>query len=266
MTTPSAVPQPLSLARAGAVVTVTLERPERKNAFDDVLATRLREAFAELAADASVRVIVLQGRGDAFCAGGDLAWMRRAGALAPAENLEDAKGFAAAFAMIDRCPKPVVARVHGVALGGGAGLAAAADVAISGRSTVFGFPEVRIGLVPAAISPYVISKIGWSNARKLFLTGERFDAETALRIGLVHEVVPDAELDGAVSRTVASLLSSGPEALVRVKRLLKGMNALAPDGSLIDLTAKTIADARASAEAREGIAAFLEKRKPSWTS
>ena len=255
---------PLAVTRDGVVATVTLDRPERRNAFDDVLARRIREAFGELGADPEVRVIVLRGRGDFFCAGGDLGWMKRSGALPKDQNFEDAKGFAAAFAAVDRCPKPVVACVRGAALGGGAGLVAVADAAIAARSTVFGFPEVKLGIVPAAISPYVITKIGWSHARKLFLTGERFDADTALRIGLVHEVVVDAELDAAVARTVAGLLTSGPEALVRVKRLLKGMNALAPDGALLDLTARTIADARASAEAQEGFAAFLEKRKPTW--
>jgi len=190
--------------------------------------------------------------------------MRRAGALPKERNLDDAKGFVAAFAAIDRCPKPVVARVQGAALGGGAGLVAVSDVAVAAASTVFGFPEVKLGIVPAAISPYVIQKVGWSQARRLFLTGERFDADAALRMNLVHRVVPDAELDAAVAEAVAGLLSSGPEAVARAKRLLKGLNALAPDGALLDLTAKTIADARASAEAQEGFAAFLAKRKPTW--
>lgn len=245
-------------------MTVTLDRPERRNAFDDVLAARIRDTFGELSADGSVRVIVLRGQGEYFCAGGDLTWMQRSGNLPKERNLDDAKGFASAFAAVDRCAKPTVAAVAGAALGGGAGLVAACDVAIAQRSTVFGFPEVKLGIVPAAISPYVIQKIGWSQARRLFLTGERFDAETAMRIGLVHEVVADGELDAALARTVAQLLTSGPEALGRVKRLLKGMNALAPDGALLDLTARTIADARASAEAQEGFAAFLQKRKPTW--
>lgn len=261
---PDADPAPLRLERADAVATVVLDRPGFRNAFDDRLAALLRTTFEDLSADPSVRVIVLRGTGDFFCAGGDLGWMRRSGQLPKAENLEDAKGFVTAFAAIDRCPKAVVARVQGAALGGGAGLVAVSDVAIAGAGTVLGFPEVRLGIVPAAISPYVISKIGWSQARRLFLTGERFDAETARRIGLVHEVVPEAELDAAVARTVAALLLSGPEAIVRVKRLLKGLNALTPDGALLDLTARTIADARASAEAQEGFAAFLEKRKPTW--
>lgn len=256
--------EPLFVERAGPVATVRLDRPELRNAFDDRLAARLREAFETLSADAATRVVVLRGSGEFFCAGGDLSWMRRSGRLPPPDNLEDARGFVAAFAAVDRCPKPVVARVEGAALGGGAGLVAVADVAVAATTTTFGFPEVRLGIVPAAISPYVIGKIGWSQARRLFLTGERFDAAVAQRIGLVHEVVEPSALDVAVDRVVQSLLAGGPEALGRVKRLLKGMNALAPDGALMDLTARTIADARASAEAQEGFDAFLGKRRPTW--
>ena len=243
---------------------MTLDRPELRNAFDDHLAALLRTTFDELSADAGVRVVVLEGSGGFFCAGGDLKWMQRAGKMSKDDNWNDAKGFVAAFATIDRCPKAVVAAVSGAALGGGAGLCAVSDVVVAASDAVFGFPEVKLGIVPAAISPYVISKIGWSEARRWFLTGERFDAETARRIGLVHEVVPAADLGAATAKVVASILTSGPEAVTRVKRLLKGMNALAPDGALLDLTARTIADARASAEAQEGFAAFLEKRKPSW--
>ena len=256
--------QPLVVERTGVVATVRLDRPETKNAFDAGLAKMLRETFEALSSDASVRVVVLRGTGETFCAGGDLQWMKRSGLLPKDENFQDARGFAAAFAAVDRCPKPVVARIAGVALGGGAGLVAACDVGIAAASAIFGFPEVKLGIVPAAISPYVIQKIGWSEARRLFLTGERFDAETALRVHLVHRVVPDAGLDAAVEETVKQLLTSGPEALGRVKRLLKGLNSLAPEGALLDLTAKTISDARASAEAQEGFAAFLEKRKPAW--
>lgn len=255
---------PLRLERSGPLARVVLDRPEQRNAFDDRLAARLREAFEALATDADVRVVVLEGTGDFFCAGGDLAWMRRSGQLPPERNLDDARAFAAAFAAVDRCPKAVVAKVRGAALGGGAGLLAAVDVAVAAASTTIGFPEVKLGIVPAAISPYVISRIGWTAARRYFLTGERFDAATAHRLGLVSEVVPDADLDAAVDRVVAALLSSGPEAVTRCKRLMKGLNALAPDQALIDLTARNIADARASAEAQEGLSAFLEKRKPSW--
>lgn len=255
---------PLFVERTGTVARVVLDRPAMRNAFDDRLAARLREVFDALDGDASVRVVVLEGTGDFFCAGGDLAWMRRSGRLPPAENLDDARAFVAAFAAVDRCRKPVVAKVRGAALGGGAGLLAVVDVAVAAATTTVGFPEVKLGIVPAAISPYVVSRIGWAAARRWFLTGERFDAATAQRMGLVHEVVPEAELDGVVDRVVASLLSSGPEAVTRAKRLLKGLNALAPDQALMDLTARTIADARASAEAQEGLSAFLEKRKPAW--
>jgi len=255
---------PVRLERSGPVARVVLDRPELRNAFDDRLAARLRETFDAVGADPTVRVVVLEGTGEFFCAGGDLAWMRRSGQLPPERNLEDARAFAAAFAAVDRCPKAVVAKVRGAALGGGAGLLAAVDVAVAAASTTLGFPEVKLGLVPAAISPYVVSRIGWTAARRWFLTGERFDAATALRIGLVSEVVPDAELDAAVARVVASLLTSGPEAVTRCKRLMKGLNALAPDQALIDLTARNIADARASAEGQEGLTAFLEKRKPAW--
>lgn len=255
---------PLVVERAGSVATVRLDRPEFKNAFDAGLAAAIRQAFESLGSDPAARVIVLTGAGDWFCAGGDVNWMKRWGALPMNSNVEDARGFASAFLAIDRCPKPTVARVKGAALGGGAGLVAACDVAVAASSTTFGFPEVRLGIVPAAISPYVVGKIGWSQSRRWFLTGERFDAATAKAIGLVHEVVADGELDGAVAEVVRALLASGPEAQARIKRLLKGLNALAPDGALLDLTARTIAEARASAEAQEGFAAFLEKRKPRW--
>ena len=259
-------PSPLEITREGPVARVFLDRPERRNAFDEKLAAAIRHAFDALGSDAGVRVIVLGGKGEAFCAGGDLSWMRASGALSKEHNLEDAKGFVGAFATIDRCPKPVIARVQGAALGGGAGLVAVADVAIAASSAVFAFPEVRLGIVPAAISPYVVSKIGWSQARRLFLTGDRFDAAAAERIGLVHRVVPDGELDAAIAQTVKSILAGGPEAHTRVKRLLKGMNALAPDGALMDLTARTIADARASEEGQAGLTAFLEKRPAPWAT
>ena len=255
---------PLLVGRDGAVATVTIDRPQSRNAFDDRLAAMLRETMETLSADPAVRVVVLTGSGDFFCAGGDLAWMRASGRLPKDANFADAKGFAAAFASVDRCPKPTVARVRGAALGGGAGLVAVCDVGIAAEGTTFGFPEVRLGIVPAAIAPYVVQKIGWSQARRFFLTGDRFPAEVALSLGLVHRVVPAAGLDAAVAEVVASFLASGPEALAREKRLLKGMNALAPDGALLDLTARSIAEARAGTEGQEGLTAFLEKRKPTW--
>jgi methylglutaconyl-CoA hydratase len=253
------------VTRGAAVATVTLNRPESRNAFDDRLAAMLREAMESLSADPAVRAVVLTGAGDFFCAGGDLQWMRASGRLPKDANFADAKGFAAAFASVDRCLKPTVARVKGAALGGGAGLVAACDVGIAAEGTTFGFPEVRLGIVPAAIAPYVVQKIGWSRARRFFLTGDRFPAAEALAMGLVHRVVPAEDLDAAVQEVVASFLASGPEALAREKRLLKGMNSLAPDGALLDLTARGIAEARASEEAQEGLTAFLEKRKPTWS-
>jgi methylglutaconyl-CoA hydratase len=250
--------------RSGAVATVRLDRPEVRNAFDENLAAALKAAFQSLGHEAAVRVVVLRGSGDFFCAGGDLNWMRRAAALPLPGNRADARAFAGAFAAVDGCPKPVVARVAGAALGGGAGLVAASDVAVAAESAVFGFPEVKLGLIPAAISPYVIGKIGWSQARRLFLTGERFDARTAAALGLVHRVVADAALDAALDETVQQLLSSAPEACTRVKALLRRLNPLAPTPTYLNLTAGAIAEARASGEAREGLAAFLEKRKPRW--
>jgi methylglutaconyl-CoA hydratase len=255
---------PLQVLREGPLATVRLDRPEVRNAFDDRLAAALRASFEELGADPAVRVVVLAGAGTAFCAGGDVNWMRAGGRLPKEQNLEDAKGFVSAYAAIDRCPKPVVARVQGAAYGGGAGLVAVADIVVAAAGTQFSFPEVKLGIVPAAISPYVVSKIGWSWARRWFLSGEKFDADTALRLGLVHRVVPEADLDAAVAESVKALLLGGPEAHTRVKRLMKGLNALAPDGALLDLTARTIADARASGEGQRGLTAFLEKEPPPW--
>jgi methylglutaconyl-CoA hydratase len=255
----------LSVSVQGDVAHVRLARPEVRNAFDDALARALRDSFESLSADASVRVVVLRGEGPAFCAGGDLAWMRRKGEADLEENLDDARGLAVAYAAIARCRKPVVARVHGAALGGGAGLVAASDLAVAAASAVFAFPEVRLGIVPAAVSPYVVRRIGWSQARRLFLTGERIDAQEALRIGLVNSVVPDASLDAQVEETVANLRRGGPTALGQAKRLLQGLDVLAPDARIVELTARALADARASNEGREGLSAFLEKRPPSWT-
>jgi methylglutaconyl-CoA hydratase len=255
---------PLSVSISKGVARARLRRPEVRNAFDAALAAAIRDAFDGLSLDAAVRVVVLEGEGSAFCAGGDLAWMRSKGEAAFEENLEDARALAAAYASVARCKKPVLARVQGAALGGGAGLVAASDVAVASESAVFAFPEVRLGIVPAAVSPYVVRKIGWSQARRLFLTGERIDAREALRIGLVHAVAPDASLDAAVEETTSNLVRGGPAALALAKRLLQGLDVLAPDGRLLDLTGRALADARASPEGQEGLSAFLEKRPPSW--
>jgi methylglutaconyl-CoA hydratase len=247
----------------GPVARVWLDRPLVRNAFDDGTAHLLAVAFGELGAREDLRVVVLGGVGKAFCAGGDLEWMRRVAEYARAENLRDAEAFQDAFERIDRCPLPVVARVHGAALGGGAGLVAACDVAVAADGTLFGFPEVRLGLVPGVISPYVLRKLGASRTRHLFLTGERFDAREALRVGLVHRVVPEGELDEAVDAVVGSLLQCAPEGVRGVKELLRGLqDADAADAAR--LAREAIADARASADGREGLTAFVERRKPGW--
>lgn len=250
----------------GPVARVRLERPEKRNAFDEHLAAALAAAFQALAGRDDVRVVVLSGAGEAFCAGGDLDWMRRASTWSEAENLADAARFQGAFEAIDRCPKPVVGRIHGAALGGGAGLVAVCDVALAAEGTVLGFPEVRLGLVPGVIAPYVVRKIGVGQARRLFLTGERFDAAFAERLGLVHASVPAGRLDAEVAAVVGHLLAGAPGGQGGAKALVRALAALgdpvADEG--LRLAREAIAGARASPDGREGLAAFLGKRKPRW--
>jgi methylglutaconyl-CoA hydratase len=241
----------LRTERDGAVLRVTLARPERRNAFDAGLIAELAEVFADVA---DARAVVLAGEGPSFCAGADVEWQRSSIDLSDEENVEDARRLYRMLAAIFRCPAPVVARVHGFALGGGSGLTACADVAIAGEDAVFGFSEVRLGIIPSVISPWVLARIGPA-ARRYFLTGERLDAATALRIGLVHEVA--ADLDAAVERVVADLLAGGPIAVREAKRLV-----LEPVDEE-DAVARA-AVRRASAEGQEGLRAFLEKREPSW--
>ena len=247
----------------GGVVRVVLSRPELRNAFDDALIAEVTAAFEELASDASTRVVVLAGEGKSFCAGADLTWMKRMVRWGEEENRRDAEALGRMFLAIDSCPKPVVGRVHGAALGGGAGLVAVCDVVVCTEGTLLGTTEVRLGIVPAVISPFVVRKVGESHARRWFLTGERFDAEAALRAGLVHVVVPEAELDTEVDRVVESLLLGGPEALVVSKSLAKRMGRVPPDEAIAEV-AGIIAARRVSAEGQEGMAAFLEKRPPAW--
>ena len=237
--------------RDGHVLRVTLARPERRNAFDAKLISELTEAFAE-AGDA--RAVVLAGEGESFCAGADIEWQRSAVDLSFDENVEDAMRLYRMCETIDRCPAPVIARVHGFALGGGSGLVAAADIAIAAPDATFGFSEVKLGIIPAVISPFVLPKLG-AHARRYFLTGERFGAETALRIGLVEEVA--ADLDSAVDRVLLELLSSGPQAVREAKQLIRGR----PEGVE---TAELAARLRAGAEGQEGLRAFLECRPPGW--
>ena len=242
----------LRIDRDGPILRLTLARPERRNAFDAALIAALHDAFADVG---DARVVVLAGDGPTFCAGADVEWQRASIDLSLDENVADALRLYRMLAVVDACPAPVVARVQGHAFGGGSGLVACADIAVAGPDAVFGFTEVRLGIIPAVISPFVHAKIG-AQARRYVLTGERFDAETALRIGLVHEL--DGDLDGAVERVVSELLQSGPQATRAAKRLLSEQ----PAGG--EELARIAAEMRASDEGQEGLHAFLEKRLPSW--
>ena len=254
----------LSVRRADAVAYVALERPEVRNAFNAAVIAELDGTFAELDRDESVRAIVLSGSGKTFCGGADVTWMRASLDLSREENLEDARAMSRMFRTIDRVAKPVIGRVHGAALGGGAGLVACCDVAIASAGTLFGFTETKLGILPAVISPFVLAKIGQTHARALALTGERFDATRALAIGLVHEVVAtDDDLDAAVARVVAEVRTASPTGLAATKRLFARVGDATYDETL-ELTAQAIAAQRTSAEGQDGLRAFLEKRSPAW--
>ena len=242
------------------VVRVTLNRPAVHNAFNEGMIGELTDAFADLGKQDGVRVIVLAGNGASFSAGADLNWMKRAAEQDEYANREDALAMARMFDTLNTCPKPVVALIQGTALGGGVGLAACCDVVIAQPETMFGLTEVRLGLIPAVISPFVIAKIGPSAARRYFLTGERFSAAEALRIGLIHEVASALEAEGA--KVIEALLAGGPEAISDAKDLISDITRMDDKG---ELTAHRIATRRASDEGREGIAAFLGRRKPHWT-
>ncbi len=244
----------LRIERDGGILRITLAKPERRNAFDAELIAELHEAFADVG---DARLVVLAGDGPSFCAGADVEWQRASINLSFDENVEDARRLHAMLDAVDSCPAPLVARVQGFALGGGSGLVACADVVVAAPDATFGFTEVRLGIIPAVISPFVFAKVGAGAARRLFLTGERFDAETALRIGLVHEVV--ADLDAAVERLVGEILQSGPEATRAAKRLARERPS---DGEEL---ARIAAGLRAGAEGQEGLRAFLEKREPGWS-
>lgn len=242
----------LRIERDDDLLRVTLARPETRNAFDAALIAELAEAFVDVG---KARAVLLAGDGPSFCAGADVDWMRASVDLDFDANVADANALRGMLEAIDRCPAPVVARIQGHALGGGAGLVACADIAVADRRAVFAFSEVKLGIVPAVISPFALAKIGPSWARRYFLTGERFDAETALRMGLVHEVADD--LDAAVEGVVAELRSAGPRAVRHAKKLVLER----PDGPE---TARRIAERRTSAEGQEGLRAFLERRSPDW--
>ena len=247
------------------VLNVTLNRPDVHNAFNDELIAEAIDLFSNIDT-ATVRSVVLKGTGKNFCAGADLNWMSRMVSYTREENVRDSSKLAKMYALINECPVPVVGRIQGAAIGGGVGLVAVCDIAVAMRETKFGLSEVKLGILPAVISPYVIAKIGSSHARALFLTGERFEAERALQIGLVHRVVDSVEeLDGAIYETVTQLKTSGPEAVRECKKLI----AHVASHELIDAipyTIDAIATRRVSAEGQEGMQAFLEKRLASWIS
>jgi methylglutaconyl-CoA hydratase len=243
----------LTVERDGSVLRITLTRPDRRNAFDAAVIAELAEAFVNVG---RARAVVLAGEGASFCAGADVDWMWASVELDYEANIADAMALRRMLEAIDSCPAPVIALVQGYALGGGAGLVACSDVAIAHERAVFAFSEVKLGIIPAVISPFALSKIGASAARRYFVTGERFDAATALRIGLVHEVT--AELDSALEMVLGELRGAGPRAARAAKRLVLDR----PDGPE---TARRIAERRTSAEGQQGLRAFLERRPPDWS-
>ncbi len=254
----------LAIERRGAVATIWMDRPEVFNAFNEQLIAELAAACAELDADASVRVVVLAGRGRHFSAGADLNWMRRASDSTEAENLADSRKFAAMLRTLSAMSKPTIARVQGAALGGGTGLTAACDMAIAADDASFATSEVKFGIIPAVISPYVLRAIGPRHALRYFQSAERFDAAEAKAMGLVNEAVTLAELDTAVDRLVQALLACGPQAQLAAKQLIAALAGRPIDDAVAEETAIRIARQRATAEAREGFAAFFDKRAPAW--
>ncbi len=247
-----------------AVAIVLLNRPDVHNAFNAQVIAELASTFAALDADDAVRAVVIAGAGKSFCAGADLNWMKEMAGYSRAQNLADAQALAAMLRVLDSLAKPTIARVHGAAMGGGVGLVACCDIAVAAHEATFALSEAKLGLIPATISPYVIEAIGTRQARRYFLTAARFDAAEAFRIGLVHDIVPLAELDARVNEFLGALLFGGPRAQAECKTLIRSVAHRPIDAQVIAGTARHIADVRASPEGKEGIAAFLGKRKPAW--
>ncbi len=254
----------LKMTHSGFVATVTLNRPDVRNAFNDEVIAELTRAFATLGQRDDVRCIVLAAEGKAFCAGADLNWMRRMADYSREENLADAAALAAMLRTLYECPKPTIARVQGDAYAGGTGLVAACDIAISSDTAHYCLSEVKLGLIPATISPYVVRAMGARAAHRYFLTAERFDAQEAHRIGFVHEVVKPDQLDPRVAELAAALVDAGPQAVRLCKKLVQDVAEQTITPTLVDMTVAAIADIRVSAEGREGVQSFLQKRKPSW--
>src|SRR5574343_280882 len=254
----------LDIERQGPVAAIWMNRPELHNAFDETLITELTAACMELDDDPSARVVVLAGRGKSFSAGADLNWMRRAAQNGVDENLNDARALALMLRTLAEMQKPTIARVQGAALGGGMGLASACDIAVASTKAVFATSEVKFGIIPSAISPYVLRAIGARQAYRYFQSAERIDAVRAREIGLVHETVEPEQLDAKVQEIVAALLIGGPAAQAAAKDLIRAVNNQPINDTVIEDTAHRIAHLRATPEAREGISAFLDKRQPSW--
>ena len=253
----------IEVIESGPIARVTLNRPDVRNAFDEVLIEELTSWAESIKPGGSTRVAILAGTGKAFCAGADLTWMSRMVTYSQQQNLRDARAAARMYEALDSLPIPLVGRIQGAALGGGAGLAAVCDVAVAADDAVFGFTEAKLGILPAVISPFTVAKIGRSAARELFLTAARFSADRAREIGLVHRVVPAADLDAAVDAVTAELLTSAPGAIAGAKALIAQVAGADPR-RVGDLTAETIARHRVSAEGQEGMRAFLEKRRAPW--
>jgi len=256
--------QTLSIERQGKVATVWMDRPEVFNAFDEQLIDELAAACVELDADASVRVVVLAGKGKHFSAGADLNWMKRASAFTEEENRADARRFAGMLRALSGMSKPTIARIQGAALGGGTGLAAACDMAVASRDASFATSEVKFGIIPAVISPYVLRAIGPRQSLRYFQSAERFSAQRAYEIGLVNEVCERDDLDATVERLIEPLIAGAPLAQQAAKDLIAAIDGRAIDDAVSEETAQRIARQRATDEARDGIAAFLDKRSPSW--
>jgi len=255
----------LTTRRDAGIEHLTLNRPEVRNAFNAEMIAEITGWARNVAAGAAeLRAVVLAGAGKAFCAGGDAAWMAQTVTYTEAENLRDARALSEMFRAIDDLPLPVIGRVQGAAMGGGAGLAAVCDIVVAAQDATFGFSEVKLGLIPAVISPFLLPKIGQSAARELFLTGARFQASRAHEIGLVHAVVPAAELDETIARYLVELATGGPEAIASAKRLIQEVARLGPDEAAA-FTANAIARRRTSPEGQEGLKAFLGKRPPRWS-
>lgn len=249
--------------REGTIEHLTLNRPEVRNAFNDEVVAELAAWASTAAADESLRAVVVSGAGATFCAGADISWMARTIDYTEEQNVQDAIAMSRMFRALDTLPVPLIGRVHGAALGGGAGLAATCDIVVAGAQAIFGFTEVKLGILPAVISPFALGKIGRSAARELFLTGARFSAQRALEIGLVHRVVPEADLDTTVAGYIADILSAGPLAVAAAKAMIVDVWSKPPE-DVTRITAHAIAAQRTSAEGQEGLRAFIEKRRPTW--